>query len=103
MPVFFRIRPVAIAVFKIDAKVLDWFALKFPLHARIICMGQPGGFVLFANRIRICFETMSKARCIVQNVWQLFRPRQTQHAREDHEIRRVFLQGAFGDLSQTSG
>ena len=68
MAVFFRIGPVAVSIFKIDAKILDWLALKFLLHARVNCMGQPGSLVLFANRIRICFEAMSEAGGVIEHV-----------------------------------
>ena len=62
MAVFFRVGPIAVAVFEVDAKVFDRFAPQFFAHAIVNRVGQPGAFVLFARALGLVLQKRTPAR-----------------------------------------
>ena len=100
MPVFFRVRPIAIAVFEIDPEILDWFAAYFFVYSRVNCVREPRRLVVFTHRLRVTLQTVFQAARVIQHIGQLIRQRQTNRARENDEVGRVFCQRRFGYLAQ---
>ena len=60
MAIFFCIGTIAVAVFKVDAKIFDRFAPQFFVNAVVNGVGQPHRFVFLPNDVGVVFQSARK-------------------------------------------
>ena len=101
MAVFFRVGTIAIAVFKVDAEILDRFSLQFFLHARVDGMRQPRSPMLFARRVGIARQLRFQVLGVAEHVGQLLDIGQAERLSEDDEIGCILGHRAFGDSAES--
>ena len=102
VPVLFVVRPVAIAIFKVDAKILDRFAPKFLVNTVVDRVCQPGRFILPAHALRIGLEVGDELGIVVQRIGQLLRTGQLEGLGETQKIGRKLVQRSAGQRAEPS-
>ena len=75
MLVLFRVGTISVAIFKIDAEILNRLATQFFKHAGVNRLGQPRGPIFMPQLFRKFGEAPLRLSGFLGGFWQSFGPR----------------------------